>query len=205
MRFKIYILYLVLFSLSYSQLLDNLDINAAKSLLVPGWGEKSLNEDKQSKLFFIAEASIWVSFLGSHYSNKWYIDNYMSFGTYHADINLDAINDSELSLLIVHMSHYDSMDEYNESMDRQRRNLSYSGDKYNWNWDARNNRYTFNDLRTKSSLTKKINNFTISALILNRFISFFDVIYLNNKKYSIDSSVLPISNNGLLFNCSISF
>ena len=94
----------------------------------------------------------------------------MSFGTYHADINLDAINDSELSLLIVHMSHYDSMDEYNESMDRQRRNLSYSGDKYNWNWDARNNRYTFNDLRTKSSLTKKINNFTISALILNRFI-----------------------------------
>ena len=205
MRFKIYILYLILFSLSYSQLLDDFDSNATKSLLVPGWGEKSINENKRSKHFFIAEASIWLSFLGSYYSNKWYTDNYMSFGSYHAGINLDAVDDSQLSLLIVHMSHYDSMDEYNEVMDRQRRNLSYSGDKYNWNWDKDNNRYKFNDLRIKSSIIKKINNFTISALILNRFISFFDVIYLNNKKYSIDSSVLPISDNGLLFNCTISF
>jgi len=97
------------------------------------------------------------------------------------------------------------MEDYNETMDRQRRNISYSDDKYNWDWDNDNSRNTFNDLRTKSALAKKINNFTISALILNRFISFFDVIYLNGKKYKIDSSVLPISNNSLLFNCSISF
>ena len=205
MRFKIYILYVFLFSITYSQLLDNVDKNAIKSLAIPGWGEKILHDNERSKLFFISEASLWISFLGSNHLNNSYIDNYMSFGSHHAGIDLDAIAANELSLLIVHMSQYDSMEDYNETMDRQRRNISYSDNKYNWNWDNDNSRNTFNDLRAKSSLTKKIKNFTISALVLNRFISFFDVIYLNGKKYDIDSSVLPTSNDGLLFNCSISF
>jgi len=205
MRFKFYILYILLFSISYSQLMNNVDKNAIKSLVIPGWGEKNLNDNERSKLFFISEASLWISFLGSNHLNDSYINNYMSFGTYHAGIDLNTISDEQLSLLIVHMSQYDNMEDYNETMDRQRRNISYSDDKYNWDWDNDNSRNTFNDLRTKSALAKKINNFTISALILNRFISFFDVIYLNGKKYKIDSSVLPISNNSLLFNCSISF
>ena len=205
MKFKFYICYIVLFAISYSQLMDNVDRNAIKSLAIPGWGEKSLNYEERSKLFFIAEASLWISFLGSNHLNNSYIDNYMSFGSHHAEIDLNAIDDYELSLLIVHMSQYDSMEDYNEAMDRQRRNSSYSDDKYHWNWDSDDNRNAFNDLRIKSSLTKKVKNFTISALFLNRFISFFDVVYLNGKKYDINSSVLPTSDNGLLFNCSISF
>ena len=205
MKFKFYICYIVLFAISYSQLMDNVDRNAIKSLAIPGWGEKSLNYEERSKLFFIAEASLWISFLGSNHLNNSYIDNYMSFGSHHAEIDLNAIDDYELSLLIVHMSQYDSMEDYNEAMDRQRRNSSYSDDKYHWNWDSDDNRNAFNDLRIKSSLTKKVKNFTISALILNRFISFFDVVYLNGKKYDINSSVLPTSNDVLLFNCSISF
>jgi len=185
--------------------MDNVDRNAIKSLIIPGWGEKSLNNDERSKIFFISEASLWVSFLSSNYLNNWYKDNYITFGSHHAGIDLDLINESQLSLLIVHMSQYDSMEDYNETMDRQRRNSSYSDDKYSWNWDSDSNRNTFNDLRIKSANAKKINNFTISALILNRFISFFDVVYLNGKEYNIDSSVVPTSNDGLLFNCTISF
>ena len=89
--------------------MDNVDRNAIKSLAIPGWGEKSLNYEERSKLFFIAEASLWISFLGSNHLNNSYIDNYMSFGSYHAEIDLNAIDDYELSLLIVHMSQYDSM------------------------------------------------------------------------------------------------
>ena len=63
MKFKFYICYIVLFAISYSQLMDNVDRNAIKSLAIPGWGEKSLNYEERSKLFFIAEASLWISFL----------------------------------------------------------------------------------------------------------------------------------------------
>ena len=193
-------------SLSYAQLFEYTDINAVKSLALPGWGELSLDEQKRSKNFFISEACLWASFIGSHYANKWYIDNYMSFGSYHAGIDLDLISENDLSLLIVHMSHYDNMDNYNETMDRQRSDSSYPEDSnYNWDWDSNQSREMFNDLRVKSSTARKINNFTISALIINRLISFFDVIYLNNKAYKIDSAVIPTSNNGLLFNCRINF
>ena len=100
----------------------------------------------------------------------------MSFGSYHADINLNTINDNELSLLIVHMSQYDNMYEFNETMERQEDLMILSRySKYQWDWDTTKNRNKFNDLRIKSSNAKKINNFTVAALIVNRIISFIDV------------------------------
>ena len=208
MFIKKYILCLCLFSLSFSQLIDNLDINAFKSLAIPGWGEMEISEEKRAKNFFILEACTWLSFLGSHYSNNWYTDNYMSFGTYHAGIDLDNINDSELSLLIVHLSQYDNIYDYNDTMERQRRYDDVYPDipKYQWDWNSTKNRNLFNDLRVKSSLAKKINNFTIAALIVNRALSFFDVAYLNGKNnYKIESAVLPTSNNGVMLNCKLHF
>ena len=130
----------------------------------------------------------------------------MSFGSYHADINLNNIPSNQLSILIVHMSQYDNMEVFNETMDRQRRNNSYSDQStYGWNWDSDENRNTFNDLRIKSLNLKKINNFTISALLINRLVSFFDVIYLSDKKYKISSSISPTIDDGLILNCNVNF
>ena len=208
MLIKRYILWLFLVSFSFSQLIENIDINAFKSLVVPGWGELSISENKRAKNFLILEACSWLSFLGSHYSNNWYIKNYTSFSKHHADIDLDLINSQDLSLLIVHMSQYDNIYDYNETMERQRRaDDSYPEDSnYYWNWDNSDNRQIFNNLRINSSLSQKINNFTIAAFIINRFISFFDVIYLNGEnQYKVNSSAIPISNNEILLNINIHF
>ena len=203
---KRYITLFLFITISYCQLLDKVDSNAFKSLLLPGLGEYNLNEDNRSKIFFITEACLWLSFFSSYYGNQWYTDNYMSFGSYHADIDLDNIPSNQLSMLIVHMSQYDNMEFFNETMDRQRRNNSYSDESiYGWNWDDDKNRKNFNDLRIKSSNLKKINNFTISALIINRLVSFFDVIYLSDKKYKISSSISPTIDDGLILNCNINF
>ncbi|MAR14840.1 MAG: hypothetical protein CMG21_00050 [Candidatus Marinimicrobia bacterium] len=203
---KRYITLFLFITISYCQLLDKVDSNAFKSLLLPGLGEYNLNEDNRSKNFFITEACLWLSFFSSYYGNQWYTDNYMSFGSYHADIDLDNIPSNQLSMLIVHMSQYDNMEFFNETMDRQRRNNSYSDESiYGWNWDNDKNRKNFNDLRIKSSNLKKINNFTISALIINRLVSFFDVIYLSDKKYKISSSISPTIGDGLILNCNINF
>jgi len=203
---KRYITLFLFITISYCQLLDKVDSNAFKSLLLPGLGEYNLNEDNRSKNFFITEACLWLSFFSSYYGNQWYTDNYMSFGSYHADIDLDNIPSNQLSMLIVHMSQYDNMEFFNETMDRQRRNNSYSDESiYGWNWDDDKNRKNFNDLRIKSSNLKKINNFTISALIINRLVSFFDVIYLSDKKYKISSSISPTIDDGLILNCNINF
>jgi len=205
---KQYIFFLCLISLSYSQLTQNIDKNAFKSLIIPGWGQLELEEQKRSRNFLILEACSWLSFLGSSYANNWYIDDYISFGTYHAGIDLNTINDSELSLLIVHMSQYDNMYEFNETMERQRRfNDTYPDiQKYQWDWDTTKNRNNFNDLRIKSSNAKKINNFTVAALIVNRIVSFIDVAYLNGQNgVKLESTLIPTSNSSLAFNLKLSF
>jgi len=203
---KKYIILFLFITISYCQLLDKVDSNAFKSLLLPGLGEYNLNEDNRSKNFFIMEACLWLSFFSSYYGNQWYTDNYMSFGSYHADIDLNNIPSNQLSMLIVHMSQYDNMEVFNETMDRQRRNNSYSDKSiYGWDWDNNINRKKFNDIRIKSSNLKKMNNFTISALIINRLVSFFDVIYLSDKKYKINSSISPTIDDGLILNCNINF
>ena len=205
---KQYIFFLCLISLSHSQLTQNIDKNAFKSLIIPGWGQLELEEKKRSRNFLILEACSWLSFLGSSYANNWYIDDYISFGTYHAGIDLNTINDSELSLLIVHMSQYDNMYEFNETMERQRRfNDTYPDiQKYQWDWDTTKNRNDFNDLRVKSSNAKKINNFTVAALIVNRIVSFIDVAYLNGQNgVKLESTLIPTSNSSLAFNLKLSF
>ena len=67
------------------------------------------------------------------------------------------------------------------------------------------NRETFNDLRIKSANLKKINNFTISALLINRLVSFFNVVYLSDKKHKISSSIYPSIDDGVILNCNINF
>ena len=106
------------------------------------------------------------------------------------------------------MSQYDNMSEYNETMERQRRFDDTYPDiqKYRWDWDNTKNRNNFNDLRVKSSNSKKINNFTVAALIVNRIVSFIDVAYLNGQnKIKLESTLLPTSNSSLTFNLNLSF
>ena len=93
-------------------------------------------------------------------------------------------------------------------MDRQRRYDDIYPDipKYQWDWDNAQNRNLFNDLRVKSSFSNKINNFTIAALIVNRLLSFFDVIYLNGQNnYKIQSAVIPTKYNGVQLSCTLHF
>lgn len=204
--FKKIIFLLIFITFSHAQLLDRINSNAFKSLLIPGLGEYGLDKKEHSKFFFIAETFLWLSFLGSQKGYSWYKDDYMMFGSYHANIDLDVVPDYKLSKLIVHMSQYDNMEEFNETMDRQRRDDSYTNPEiYEWNWDSDDNRNKFNDIRIKSSNLKQINNFTISALLINRLISFFNTIYLSDKKYNLNSSIRPLKDDGLMFYFNINF
>ena len=93
----------------------------------------------------------------------------MSFGSYHADINLNLINDTELSLLIVHMSQYDNMYEFNETMERQRRfNDTYPDtEKYQWNWDSTKNRNNLKIVSHNQRIGSKIHKLSMRPHLEN--------------------------------------
>ena len=102
-------------------------------------------------------------------------------------------------LFEVNMGHYDSLDDYNDTKERQRLvNDKYEENKnFDWQWDNSTNRIKYDNMRIKSVTLDKYAKFSIGGLILHRMVSFFDMIYLEriNSRISIEPQLYPDSNS----------
>ena len=165
-----------------------------QSLLLPGWGQHSLGESKRANEYFIREAALWLIFVGSKKTAAWYESDYTAFAELHANVDMAGKN----YLFAVNMGHYNSLDEYKDTKQRQRLENEYEGDKnFDWQWDNSTNRIKFDNMRIKSVTLDKYAKFSIGGLILHRMVSFFDMIYLEriNSRISIEPQLSPDSNS----------
>ena len=177
---------IVLVSIFLSFLLSQSNMgleNPIKSLALPGWGESEIGEHKRAKTFFITEAGIWLIYFAGKKTSDLYKNDYRAFAALHANVNMNDKN----YLYAVNIGHYDTIEEYNDTKERQR----LVNDKYNesgtfdWAWDSTENRIMYDELRIKSVMYNKSAKFALGGLILNRLISFFDVLYLERKKINL--------------------
>ena len=166
-----------------------------QSLLLPGWGQNSLGESKRATNYFIREAALWLIFVGSKKSADWYESDYTAFAELHANVDMAGKN----YLFAVNMGHYNSLDDYNDTKERQRLvNDKYEeGKNFDWQWDNYTNRIKFDKMRIKSVRLDKYAKFSVGGLILHRMVSFFDVIYLEriNSRISIEPQLYPDLNS----------
>ena len=169
--------------------------NKLKSLILPGWGEISSGKNFRGQVFLGSEIMLWIGLLGGNNLSKQYQSDYTGFAIEHADVNWDKTD----YLFAVDLGYYESLSNYNSEKRRQRslkmrtlpsgevvREFGYdvypeNGDFY-WNWDSKENRVKYNDLRVKSVLWGKVNSFAIAGLILNRVASFIDVLFLERSR-----------------------
>jgi len=174
-KYKIYfIICFINFGLCNSELI-------MKSLVLPGWGEYSLGSNK-AKSYFIREAAILFILFSSNSSASWYRNNYEAFAELHAGVNMSNKN----YLFSVNLGHYDSLEEYNDTKERQRLpDDKYIGDNYKWEWDDAINRIKFDEMRIKSVNMKKYARFAVGGLILHRLVSIINVNYLFNENYNL--------------------
>ncbi|MDP7027727.1 MAG: hypothetical protein QF380_04895 [Candidatus Marinimicrobia bacterium] len=165
-----------------------------QSLLLPGWGQHSLGESKRASDYFIREAAIWLIFVGSKKSADWYESDYTAFAELHANVDMAEKN----YLFAVNVGHYNSLDDYKDTKERQRSVNDYKeGKGYDWQWDNSTNRIKYDNMRIKSVTLDKYAKFSIGGLILHRMVSFFDMIYLEriNSRISIEPQLYPDSNS----------
>ena len=190
--------YLIIIIICLSCLSAQVNGNAKtklQSLLLPGWGQHSLGESKRANDYFIREAAIWLIFVGSKKTAAWYESDYTAFAAIHANVDMAGKN----YLFAVNMGHYNSLDDYNDTKERQRSvNDKYEeGKNFNWQWDNSTNRIKFDNMRIKSVRLDKYTKFSVGGLILHRMVSFFDVIYLEriNSRISIEPQLYPDLNS----------
>ena len=177
-----------------------------RSLILPGWGELKMEENKRAKIFMGTDLAVIATyFLGKSF-NGWYIDKYTAYGTLHANANMSGKNYA----FIVNMSNYDSMEDYNQNM-MIHHNSNYFDDiyedpSYYWEWGSTENRINFNDMRKSSLISEKFSEFAIAGLIINRIVSVVDVLYLKKSKPGLNfrTSLTPQRNDGVSLNISFS-
>ena len=86
-----------------------------KSLIVPGWGEISKGHIDKGKMFIYADATLWISMIGSSKASDWYYDDQRAFAIQHAGVDIadkDAIYG-------IHVGQYNSIIDYNDVKGKQ--------------------------------------------------------------------------------------
>jgi len=174
-----------------------------KSALLPGWGEHGYDSQSRGYLFNGIEASLWV-FAGLAYSSAHSSENDLFY--FAAEYGQITNPQSKSDIFLDRVSKYDSMEEYNEQMLRNRqwdRIYSEENGEY-WEWDTPEKRIEYFNIKTQRYQWRQKLTYTFGAIALNHLVSAMDVLYL--KRQHVSASILPeVGSNSAGMRLSLSF
>ena len=181
---RFFILILIVVSMAFSS-------TRTKSLLFPGWGESSLNQNSHGQKLMAVDIILWLTVFNGKKLSKNYEFDYRAFASEHAGVDWSHTD----YLFAVDIGYYDDLNTYNNTKARER-SLELETDltgglireyghamypengKFEWEWDSDSNRKSYKDMRISSANWDKYANFAIAGLLVNRVISVINVIYL---------------------------
>lgn len=206
----------IIFILLLSLILPNAKI---KSLILPGWGELSIDKQSRAKYFLYAESILIISAYSFNKLSSNYRSDYTAYAIQHA--NVDITNRDYMFALDIGSN--DNIEEFNNIKKRQRAllmELDPGGNVvrdfghqvyperagYDWDWDSDTNRSTFNSMRINSINYEKYAGFAVAGMLLNRIVSLIDVMILENKEETkISSIIIPKGYDGMELQFYIKF
>ena len=180
-----------------------------RSLMIPGWGEYSLNEQKRGKLFVITESLIWIGMGGSFLGSNLEKNTYEAIAMEHGGI---SPGDKPRQFWI-DIGNYDSREDFITEHLRWRdfdAVAAYEDPQWNWHWNSDSQQDKFESKRVRSDRLLLMGKFLIGGIVLNHIISGIDVLYLSRKLSGneIQFSIFPINpspEGSVHFNLSFSF
>ena len=160
-----------------------------KSLLLPGWGQKTLGKKKRARVYNYFESGLILTVVGSSTFSNIKIKNYIAFASEHAAISSSEKNHKYW----VDIGNYDSITDYNDEHLRNREmdDLYPDDKKWSWDWDTDANRKAFEKERISSDQLKLAATFGIGALLVNHIVSAIDVLYLKRVIADGELSIKP--------------
>jgi hypothetical protein len=150
------------------------------SLILPGAGQWSLGYKGRAKVFMGAEFLLWVGYFGTRSYANVIQDNYQSYAAVHAASN--SFSKEEQYWIDIGSS--DNIYAFNEQRlrDRNKDALYPENTAYYWQWDNKDSRKYYNNLRVQEHDWERRATFIVGAFILNRVVSAIDVIRIIRKE-----------------------
>lgn len=149
------------------------------SLILPGSGEWFMGNRNTAKFFFGTEFLLWTGYFAANAYVDVLKQDFTAFAAVHAGVSPSGKEDQYW----IDIGSSENIYKFNEQK-RVERDLAgtYSEtERYYWQWDSRENRFRYTDLRLKQHDWKRRVTFVVSGLVLNRLISAIDVIRMIRK------------------------
>jgi len=184
-----------------------------KSIIFPGWGElEEYNKHKKdyilkrSRVLNFIEGALIYSLFSSNSLSKSYEDDYRSYGTINAGVDWTGKSNA----FAIQVGKYTSTDGYNNFVnspygDSQTQYSTNPADGYWWEWSDSNKKDRYSKLREDSETMEDIRTLMIAGLIINRFVSFFDVIAIKKREENPFSINVENSNSSANVNLNFNF
>jgi hypothetical protein len=163
---------------------------ALLSLLLPGAGEIYGGSETKGKIFIFSEASLWAGFFAFRTYGSWLKDDYKVYAASNAQVDLDGKDDDFFD----NLAFYDSRDQYNQFAPLYNRGEKQPyplEDAWNWEWDGRESREHYRDLKNRSKSAYRRALYMVGLSALNRIVSVVDAIKTvraYNRKKSLEFS-----------------
>jgi len=160
-----------------------------KSLVLPGWGEYSLDNQIRGRIFVLSETVLLLAILGSYSVAQRQETEYKAYAAEHAGIDLIG-KDRQFW---VDIGNYSSLFTFNEEHLRWRdfNALYEDNDTWAWSWDSSNNRERFENTRISSDSWRLRGSFLIGGVVLNHIVSAIDALYLSKISNIQETVVSP--------------
>jgi len=181
------------FSFPLSGDIDSKDYKSADraalfSLLLPGAGQYYIDKTSfKARLFFGIESSMWLAYVG-----------FRKYGTFKEDaakgwavINAGAYADNTDENYWIRMTYYDNRDRneddglgYNQMAavyDRGEAVLFPETPNYYWNWNDRETRQKYRNLRNQSKTALERADIAVGIIIANHFVSAIEAYFAAGK------------------------
>ena len=189
----VFILFIFSNGLLYSQIRADQKLDPVfKSLIIPGWGQKTLGKPKRARFYNYIESGILLTLISSSTFSNIEKKNYKAFASRHAGISSSGKDHKYW----VDIGNYNSINAYNDEHLRNREidDLYPDDNKWSWGWDLELNRKIFENKRIRSDQLELFATFSVGALILNHLISSIDALYLKRISSNNSLSINPYKN-----------
>ena len=160
-----------------------------KSLVLPGWGEYSLDNQIRGRIFVLSETVLLLAILGSYSVSKRQDTEFKAYAAEHAGIS-PVGKDRQFW---VDIGNYSSLFTFNLEHLRWRdfNALYEDNDTWAWAWDSSNNRERFENMRIASDSWRLRGSFLIGGVVLNHIVSAIDALYLSKISNIQETVVSP--------------
>ena len=166
-----------------------------KSILIPGWGDIELQNNKSSKFFIQSEILLFTGcFLAFHKSNL-IEKKYITFASEHAGAS--TINDHRYW---VDIGNYNTNFDFDSEHLRMRDEKKGQWLEHPWDWNKNDaKRKKFENMRIDSDKYFLAGKFLIGGIIMNHIISSINTLYITrlglDNKISLKPSLYNLDGN----------